>query len=466
MTLSIYLVPTTYYGQNSYGATHPNTLAYQKSLSAYCQDDTINIIPLAFLHVFFSDGGLPEINLANACNSDNGNVFPGTNLAKCPQLTDDIKGCQARGKIVTLSLGGATGQTRFSSDGQARAFAQTVWNLFLGGSSDTRPFGDAVLDGIDLDIESGNGTGMTAFVRKLRSLAKNASKTYYITAAPQCPFPDAYVGSAISAVGFDAIFVQYNNYCGLNHYNDPSDWDFGVWDDAKNSSPNKNVKIYIGAPAAQSAAGTGYVSAATLGNIAKQTRSKYSSFGGIMLWDMSQAYGKYDIAVKNALLHGGSAVTTSTTTTETPTTYTTPTTTTTPISSPESCTGIANWDQSIPRGILLYSSELQAHHARILFIRIRHLVVTNGRQIGGLEEGTPMLGPTMEPAHPLDLQMHLVQMMPNALTSLLGLLEPHTPVKRGLPMDTPGGSTGVWADNGVCPTTGKTRKRRSRFFKD
>ncbi|KAG6893007.1 hypothetical protein C0993_002287, partial [Termitomyces sp. T159_Od127] len=59
---------------------------------------------------------------------------------------------------------------------------------------------------------------------------------------------------------------------------------------AKNVAVNKNVKIYIGAPAASTAAGSGYVDAATLGSIAKATRAAYSSFGGIMLWDASQAY--------------------------------------------------------------------------------------------------------------------------------------------------------------------------------
>ena len=59
----------------------------------------------------------------------------------------DIKACQAKGKIVTLSLGGAGGSVGFSSDSQAQTFADTVWNMFLGGSSSTRPFGDAVLDG-------------------------------------------------------------------------------------------------------------------------------------------------------------------------------------------------------------------------------------------------------------------------------------------------------------------------------
>ncbi|KAF5382110.1 hypothetical protein D9615_004230 [Tricholomella constricta] len=320
-----------YYGQNSYGATHADTANWQKSLSAYCQDDTINAIPLAFLHVFFSAGGLPEIDLASTCNSNGGNVFPGTRLAKCPALTSDIKACQARGKIVTISLGGATGLASFISDAQARTFAETVWNLFLGGSSNTRPFGDAVLDGqvvfhshltgkrritgvnsVDLDIEGGSGKGLTAFVTRIRELAQGASKRYYLTAAPQCPFPDAYLGSVISAVGFDAIYVQcksprhlmafnkqtfpsqYNNYCGVNSYTNPNAWNFGVWDNwAKTTSPNKNIKVYIGAPAAVSAAGSGYVSAATLGKIATETRARYSSFGGIMLWDASQAYGEF-----------------------------------------------------------------------------------------------------------------------------------------------------------------------------
>lgn len=46
-----------------------------------------------------------------------------------------------------MSLGGATGVVGFSSDSQAESLADQVWDMFLGGQSDTRPFGDAVLDG-------------------------------------------------------------------------------------------------------------------------------------------------------------------------------------------------------------------------------------------------------------------------------------------------------------------------------
>jgi chitinase len=61
---------------------------------------------------------------------------------------------------------------------------------------------------------------------------------YYINGAPQCAFPDAYLGPTLNAVGFDAIYVQFcelskpralnvaflpqsdNNYCGLQTFDD------------------------------------------------------------------------------------------------------------------------------------------------------------------------------------------------------------------------------------------------------
>lgn len=95
---------------------------------------------------------------------------------------------------------------------------------------------------------------------------------------------------------------------------------------ARNTSPNKDVKIYIGAPASSTAAGTGYQTIDTLTNIAVTMRKSFPSFGGVMMWDASQAFGKspcrifagllnamhshlansrYDLAVKNALSAAG-----------------------------------------------------------------------------------------------------------------------------------------------------------------
>ncbi|KAJ1953258.1 Chitinase 2, partial [Linderina pennispora] len=252
----------SYYGQNSAGS--------QKSLGTYCQDATEDVIVLSFMN------GFPNIllNFANACET----TFPGSTLLHCPSMAADIKYCQSKGKAVVLSMGGASGAYGFSSDSEATAFADTVWNKFFKGTDSQRPFDDAVLDGIDLDIEGGSTYGYAAFINQLRlHYASDPSKEYYIAAAPQCPYPDAWIGSALNSAWFDMVFVQfYNNYCGLNAY--PTWFNFGDWDNwAKNSAVNKDVKIFIGAPGSPSAAGSGYVDASTLQTIFNDVRSKYSS---------------------------------------------------------------------------------------------------------------------------------------------------------------------------------------------
>ncbi|KAF7378497.1 Glycoside hydrolase family 18 protein [Mycena sanguinolenta] len=200
-----------YWGQNSYGITHPSDTAnWQQTISNYCQDTCIDVIPIAFVDSF--SGGVPDLNLANTCD-DNGAT--GT----CASLAAGIEACQAMGKIVTLSLGGAgTTTARFATDTDATNFATTIWNSFLGGSGAHRPFGSAVLDGVDLDIESGTNTGYAAFATQIRSLWSGASKPYYLSAAPQCPFPDAWVGSALDTVWFDSIYIQFynNNWQAFN----------------------------------------------------------------------------------------------------------------------------------------------------------------------------------------------------------------------------------------------------------
>lgn len=71
-------------------------------------------------------------------------MFAGSELANCQFMASDIEACQAAGVIVTLSMGGASGGADFTSDEQAVEFATLIWDLFLGGTSDTRPFGSAV----------------------------------------------------------------------------------------------------------------------------------------------------------------------------------------------------------------------------------------------------------------------------------------------------------------------------------
>ena len=60
---------------------------------------------------------------------------------------------------------------------------------------------------------------------------------------------------------------------------------------AKTVSPNKEIKIYLGAAASPLAATSGYVDSDTLASCALNMRDHFSSFAGIMLWDASWAYG-------------------------------------------------------------------------------------------------------------------------------------------------------------------------------
>ncbi|KAJ8653998.1 hypothetical protein O0I10_010334 [Lichtheimia ornata] len=290
----------TYWGQNS-----ANSESAQKGLAEYC-DDSSDVLIAGFI-TNYNVGDLPTLNLANACT---GTFFDGTNLLKCDQVGKDIQTCQKKGKKVLLSLGGASGAYGFKSDDEGKTFAKTLWDLFGGGDSKTRPFGDSIIDGFDLDIEGGGSTGYVAMINELRTLfKKDSSKDYFITAAPQCPFPDAMLGDVISEAGVDAVNVQfYNNYCSTTG----SSFNFDQWDDwAKNKSPNKDVKVFLGIPGSSTAAGSGYAKIEDLKPIIKDL-SKYSSYGGVTVWDASQSYNNKDASPNFAvaladIVHDGSS---------------------------------------------------------------------------------------------------------------------------------------------------------------
>lgn len=302
-----------YWGQNSAGGS-----GTQESLAYYCETEDADIMVLAFLNTFYSTGGYPTLAFGgSACSS--GTYLSGTSLLQCPDIAADIATCQSLGKKVLLSLGGASGSYGFTSDSEAEEFATELWNLFGGGSSSIgRPFEDAIIDGFDLDIEGGSTTGYAAFADKMREYYdSDTSRAYYLSAAPQCPYPDAYVGTALSNSVFDFIFVQfYNNYCGMNAWEADAvnaNFNYDTWDTFVKSSPNPDAKLFLGVPGSSSAAGSGYTSASTVGQAANYLQETYDTFGGIMVWDASQAWANTDggetfaAAIKSALLSDSAA---------------------------------------------------------------------------------------------------------------------------------------------------------------
>lgn len=200
-------------------------------------------------------------------------------------------------------MGGATySGGGFASEDEAKESAQNLWAMFgpeQEGSDVLRPFGSASVDGFDYDFES-TTSNLVAFGVELRRLMDEATsggdKPYYITAAPQCPFPDAANGEALDGgVFFDFIMIQfYNNFCGVQSFVPGSDsqdsFNMATWDDwASSASLNPDVKIMLGIPANEGAAGTGYTEGEALA-AAIDYSEQYDSFGGVMMWDMSQLY--------------------------------------------------------------------------------------------------------------------------------------------------------------------------------
>ncbi|KAG0346735.1 Chitinase 1 [Podila minutissima] len=311
-----------YWGQNSVSATGGSEAA----LASYCQDDTIDIFAIAFVSKIVN--GKPILNLANHC----GNTFEGSTLLNCPQVGADIKTCQSKGKALVISIGGASGSYSLETADAGSAFAEQIWNTFLGGSSSTRPFGDAVLDGVDLDLESGTNLGYVAFIQTLRIKFSSSSKPYYITSAPQCPYPDRATQAALNAAWFDLVWIQfYNNYCGAQSYG-TSSFNFDQWNNwATTVSINKNVRVLFGVPGGPGGAGSGIVTSSQLTTILAGIKS-YSNFGGVMVWDAGIAAKSGLAAAAANYLHnlpsGGSTTATKTTTRPATTTTVPPTKTT------------------------------------------------------------------------------------------------------------------------------------------
>ncbi|KAG0017537.1 Chitinase 1 [Entomortierella chlamydospora] len=273
----------------------------EESLSEYCSDDTIDIFALAF--VFDIMDGMPILNLGGHCSGTIG----WSSVLDCSNVGKDIKTCQKRGKAVVISIGGAVGSYSLPDSKSGRDFADKVWDMFLGGSSDTRPFGDTVLDGVDLDLESGQTEGYVAFIQALRKKFKSSHRNYYITGAPQCPYPDQATGDALAHAWFDFVWVQfYNNYCGVQSFGS-SNFNFETWNNwAKTVSVNKDVKILLGVPGGPGAAGSGVVDSKKLVTILKSLRS-YSHFGGVMMWDAGSARQSGLASAASKLLHGSSS---------------------------------------------------------------------------------------------------------------------------------------------------------------
>nr|AAQ07267.1 acidic chitinase [Ficus pumila var. awkeotsang] len=250
-----------YWGQNGNEGT----------LSQTCATGKYSIVNIAFLNIF-GNGQTPQINLAGHCNPA---------LKTCTVISDGIRSCQSRGIKVMLSIGGGIGRYSLSSAMDAKNVADYLWNNFLGGKSLSRPLGDAVLDGIDFDIELGSTKYWDSLARYLKGYS-NLERPVYLTAAPQCPFPDRFLGNALNTGLFDYVWVQFYN-------NPPCQYRSGAVDGLLNSWSKWTTsisagRIFLGLPAAPQAAGSGYIPPNVLTSEILPAIQKSPKYGGVMLW--------------------------------------------------------------------------------------------------------------------------------------------------------------------------------------
>lgn len=272
----------------SFESTHGSKIAIywgqngnEGSLQDTCNTGNYGIVILAFLSTF-GNGQTPQLNLAGHCDPPSGG---------CTGLSSEIAACKSQGIQVLLSIGGGAGSYSLSSTDDANQVADYLWNNFLGGQSGSRPLGDAVLDGVDFDIETGNNQHWDDLAKALKGHGN-----VVLSAAPQCPFPDASLNNAIATGLFDYVWVQFYNNPPCQ-YGGSADNLISAWNQWTTVQANQ---VFLGLPASPEAAGSGFIPADVLKSQVLPSIKTSPKYGGVMLWSKQYDNG-YSSSIKDSI---------------------------------------------------------------------------------------------------------------------------------------------------------------------
>ncbi|CZR53040.1 uncharacterized protein PAC_02918 [Phialocephala subalpina] len=279
-----------YYGQSPATST--------TSLASQCADPSIDIVILAFVISQLSGGSkYPSINFGATCGGQTAimaSQAPG--LLYCPDLAAQIKTCQSTyGKKVFLSVGGAASSISFTGVDQAKAFGDVLWDVFgPAGNVDAglRPFGSVEVDGFDIDNEDGQPAHFDTLALTFRAHFSHVQhdKTYYLSSAPQCPFPDASDPMPMLLM-CDFVFVQFYNNPSCEIGSSRFQASIKQWSQALDASTlSTKTKLYLGAPgwsaAGPSAYSNGIGNPQGMRKLVKGVEGmNLDNFGGVMFWD-------------------------------------------------------------------------------------------------------------------------------------------------------------------------------------
>lgn len=133
------------------------------------------------------------------------------------------------------------------------------------------------------------------------NFAKDTSKKYYLTAAPQCPFPDASEPLNVCQL-LDYVWVQFYNNGDCNVAQSGFNTAVKNW-----SKSIGNATLFIGALASGADGDQGYISASSLLTAYKGVSAlNLPNIGGIMLWEAQLAVknGNFQKTVKTGISSG------------------------------------------------------------------------------------------------------------------------------------------------------------------
>ncbi|KAI8823968.1 glycoside hydrolase superfamily [Fimicolochytrium jonesii] len=187
--------------QNQYPSSPTSPSAYtEPSLATICTSTPYTHIHLSYMKLHFDVLNNSALDLDAHCrwptNKWAGYPDPvkGFNVLDCGNVGLDVEVCHAAGKKVILSI---SPMDYLLTATRAEASARNVWNLFLGGTSSYRPFGNVVLDGVEVRAWNNdpNPELYVVFLRTLRELMDGSGRSgWVISGAVSCIYPDYLLG--------------------------------------------------------------------------------------------------------------------------------------------------------------------------------------------------------------------------------------------------------------------------------
>uniref|UniRef100_A0A0E0AN32 GH18 domain-containing protein n=1 Tax=Oryza glumipatula TaxID=40148 RepID=A0A0E0AN32_9ORYZ len=235
------------------------------SLREACDTGLYTMVVMSFLNVHGARGGEYRLDLA-------GHPVGG--------IGGDVKHCQRKGVLVSLAIGG--GAYSLPTNQSALDLFDHLWNTYLAGGGKgavaaARPFGDAVLDGVDFFLDRATPAERSdVLATELAKRSKPPRRALHLTATTRCAFPER---------GGDNCTVYWEDA-------------WGRWTAAYPRS-----RIYFGlpaAPAAEQDGRSGYVYPKTLYYRYVPELQKAANYGGFMIWDRySDKQSGLSVYVKN-----------------------------------------------------------------------------------------------------------------------------------------------------------------------